>query len=303
MGLVAHLGAYLVAVAAGCAPGTVAIYRYHCSRFVLWLGRRRVSADRCRAYLAGLAGDGLGASTRHGAFRALRAWFRWCVREGRLAADPMAAVRAPRLPEVSRVGLALDQVRVLLAAARSLRDRAAVLFLLDTGLRLQEAAGLVWADVDLPGKWVTVRAGKGGRVRWVPVSPEVAVVLGELRGQAPSAVRVFGMTRAALYQMVRRLGRRVGLHVSPHQLRHTAATWYGGDVEDLRLLLGHRRVSTTAEIYRHREARHLGQVHASRSVVRLLGVEVMPTVGAVLPFGVVPGAARGTNDSGDLDDS
>jgi site-specific recombinase XerC len=99
----------------------------------------------------------------HQAYRTLHTFCRWCVRTGRLAADPMAGLtmRAPKtLPRVPS-----DDVRALLAACdtspEGRRNRALVALATDTGLRKEELRRLRIGDLDLTTRLIRVIAGKG----------------------------------------------------------------------------------------------------------------------------------------------
>jgi len=130
------------------------------------------------------------------------------------------------------------------------RDRAIVLLLLDTGLRVSEAAGIRLGDLR-PDSSVKVM-GKGAKERIVPIGSTArgAIVryLGQ-RGPGPIEAPLFLGRRGALdwrgmQQVLKRLKARAGItgRLSPHSLRHTFARSYlvnGGDVFSLQQILGH----------------------------------------------------------------
>lgn len=197
----------------------------------------------------------------------LRAFFSFLVREGEIDASPMDRI----LPPIDRCDqvepFTQEQFRSLLAAAKKSRgnprrDEAILLLLYDTGIRASELCGLVCRDVDLHGGQVTIRYGKGGKSRKVPIAPDTKralyMYLNE-RGLDESDSPVFlsergkvagdGLTRNGLLQLIRRIGRAAKVsdrRCSPHTFRHSFAVEYlrgGGNVFALKLLLGHESLT------------------------------------------------------------
>ena len=131
-------------------------------------------------------------------------------------------------------------------AATSAVERLAVALLLDTGLRLSEAAGLVDRDVDWQLKRFTV-TGKGGQRRTLPMSPRLTALL-----SAWFAVNPRLPAARTLQTIIARVARRApGIRrpVSPHVLRHTFAVFAlqaGVTLPGLQRLLGHRHLASTA---------------------------------------------------------
>jgi integrase/recombinase XerD len=191
-----------------------------------------------------------------GRVRTVRAFGSWVTREFELPASPLAGLPVPRVPQVLVASLREDDLRALLRAtetsAHPERDRAIVLLLLDTGLRLAEAAGLRVGDVDLVEGRATVM-GKGARQRMVPIGRRTRQALRRIlapRGQVETGDPLFlatdggALTAHGFQQVFRRLARRERLSVrcSPHVLRHTFARSFlrnGGDVFSLQRILGH----------------------------------------------------------------
>ena len=104
------------------------------------------------------------ALTRH---KALRAFFRWLVAEGELERSPLDGMAGPNVPEQPPQVLTMKDIGKLLAVCEGRdfgdrRDAALIRFLIDTGARRGEVAGLTVADVDLDDGVVLLH-GKGGR--------------------------------------------------------------------------------------------------------------------------------------------
>jgi site-specific recombinase XerD len=264
------------------SKATMYNYRYNLQEFsgsMAGLGvasLHEVTPVQIRKYLVNAQDDGYSKAAVHQRYRVVRRLFSWCVAQSFITTDPMVAVRKPAKPKPVPYHLPIGQVETVLAACANtthpVRDQAIVYLLLDTGLRRAELASVLLTDLNLQDRLVTVRLGKGGKGRLVPISSLAAHVLAEWLVDRPSDIgdRLFGLTGAGLQMLLYRLSKHTGVHVFCHALRHTFATLYGGDVQDLQKILGHAEVSTTAEIYRFRENAGLVRFHDERSPVTLL---------------------------------
>ena len=138
---------------------------------------------------------------------------------------------------------------------QALLDRATFYLLWQGGMRLSEVEELRLEDLDVPGRRVSVRNGKGMRDRTVYLTEGVVAVL-----QAYLAVRgsgsgdhVFLYRNAPLSKDLIRLrlkfvGQRLGIKVYPHRLRHTCATQLlnaGCRITSIQAFLGHKKLNTT----------------------------------------------------------
>jgi integrase/recombinase XerD len=184
-----------------------------------------------------------------------------------IVCQQVAAIPTKRVPPPETRFLERDEVQQLLRdlprhGRLALRDRALVLFLYNTGARVQEAADLRAEHLDL-GEHPTVRLhGKGDKWRTCPLWQQTASTLNELLGSldpppTPKAAvftaRGQPLTRYGIYKIVRRHAAalddsRTGRSVSPHTFRHTAAVHLleaGVEVNVIRGWLGHADLSTT----------------------------------------------------------
>ncbi|MFQ5614326.1 MAG: tyrosine-type recombinase/integrase [Anaerolineae bacterium] len=170
--------------------------------------------------------------------------------------------RLPRFLTDEQVACLRDDIeqRVVQASSapqhrNALLDRAAFYLLWQGGLRLGEVEELRLDDLDLTRRKLTVRDGKGRKDRTVYLTRTIVRAL-----QAYLAVRGMGPTdhvflyrnrairKDLLHSRIRDAGRRVGVKVSPHRLRHTCATQLlnaGCRVTSIQKLLGHRRLNST----------------------------------------------------------
>jgi integrase/recombinase XerC len=196
---------------------------------------------------------------------ALRAYCRWGVAMGKMDRDPTVRVKLPREESLSPEWLTKqEQYRLVREAERgvsaadtptrrrlAVRDWALVVFLLHTGLRIAEVCALTWEEVQMGERsgWVVVRDGKGSKARRVPLNAEARRALKVWREERGSeAGAVFDLTPSGAYRRLVVLGRRAGVAVHPHTLRHTLAKNLvdaGVGLHEVAALLGHSSLNTT----------------------------------------------------------
>jgi integrase/recombinase XerC len=252
---------------------TVAAYRSDLGQFCAFLAGQGVSTPQAvdhlaiRRYLAQLH-KGLTKSSIGRKLSALRALFRYLMREGRLEKNPAELVGTPKKEQRVPFHLNIDQVTALVGAPGTtgtlpLRDRAVLETLYSCGIRVSELTGMNVGDLDLEGGLARV-LGKGGKERLVPVGSWARTALSaylEERGAPPAGAPLILNARGG--RLTRRsVGRIVDAHmlliasmrkVSPHTLRHSFATHLlegGADLRAIQELLGHASLSTTQK-YTH----------------------------------------------------
>ncbi len=142
-------------------PSTQSSYRTNLNRYVLpWLGETRLRDLRkgdVQAWLSALSESGLSRQTVKNIWSALSSVLRTAVDWGYIKDNPAHGVRFPaREPKAAVFLPTPDQVALILS---QLRDPSHLLLLLlvATGLRVGEAMGLRWEDIDLKRKTLTVR--------------------------------------------------------------------------------------------------------------------------------------------------
>jgi site-specific recombinase XerD len=137
----------------------------------------------------------------------------------------------------------------------ALLDRAAFYLLWQGGLRLGEVEELRLPDLDLAGRKLLVRQGKGRKDRAVYITDTVVRVLEgylTVRGMGPTdhvfLYRNLAVHKDLIHCRIKYAGERAGVKVTPHQLRHTCATQLlnaGCRVTSIQKFLGHQRLNST----------------------------------------------------------
>jgi len=241
-----------------------------------WLGR--IDLLLLRRYLARLH-KSCGRTSIGRKLSALRAFFRFLVREGVLAVSPADGLSTPRreqyLPKVlsaEQTGRLLDQP-VPGPALLVLRDLAIFELIYSCGLRISELTGLDVASIDLAQQSLRV-LGKGNKERLLPVGGQACKAVRsylEERNQPSPAAPLFVNQRGGRLtprSVQRNLKKRLLLlglpgDATPHALRHSFATHLldaGADLRAIQELLGHASLSTTQK-YTQVSFAHLTEVY------------------------------------------
>ena len=264
----------------GRAAATRKAYVGDVTAFAEWMARGGIESPRgvdrlhLRRYLASLGTRKLARATIARKAAALRCYFSWQVRQGRLDSDPARSLRAPsgggRLPRVLSGGEVSSLLDVDAGTPVDRRDLAVLELLYAAGLRVSELCGLDRGDIDLRGRTVTV-LGKGGKQRRVPVHDAAVAALrawfedGRDAMEGPPEAAFVNRRGARLGPRdVRRiLDRRSASPTHPHALRHTYATHLldgGADLRVVQELLGHASLATT-QVYTHVSKERLRAVY------------------------------------------
>ena len=176
--------------------------------------------------------------------------------------NPVIGRDLPARPDPLPKFLDDRQAAKVMTAARASsdpRDRLVVELLARTGMRAGEVCDLAADAVVLIGTahWLRVPVGKLRNDRYVPLHPDLIVLLAGWTADNIDHIRAHRrlvadhrgtIDRHALARIVKRVGRRAGVTVHPHQLRHTLATQAinrGMRLEAIAALLGHRSMHMT----------------------------------------------------------
>ena len=267
----------------GLAANTVAAYRRDLRDYVSYLSEKEPSTGRSIAYVAQLHEADLKPTTIARKVAAMRGLHRFLVAENLATEDPTVLLDSPRRGEALPKALTVDEVEQLLTAPDTgtplgMRDRALLEFMYATGVRVTEAVNLDLSALDLEDGTALV-TGKGNKQRLVPVGRLAVEALGlylsarmTMKGDRVDVGAVFlnarggRLTRQGIWGIVRRAAERAGLDpakVSPHVLRHSAATHMvegGADLRTVQEMLGHANISTT-QVYTRVSPQHLYEVY------------------------------------------
>jgi site-specific recombinase XerD len=193
-------------------------------------------------------------------YRSIQQFFRWLLEQGEIKVSPMANMKPPAVPVEPPPVLRPEQLNALIKACSgsdfdARRDKAIVVVLLDTGVRLSELAGMRLVDITpgrTPHPWTIEVTGKGDRKRPVPLGKDAALAVHQYLGVRARHHRAGDpwlwlglkghLTTNGVAQMLRRRGAIAGIdHLNPHRFRHSFAHSFlaaGGQEGDLMRLAG-----------------------------------------------------------------
>ena len=258
----------------GCKPSTLRDYRSRInSRLLPEFGDRRLEEitsrdiERWRATIVTSTGEPLTNKSKNNLLVLLHGIFRRAVTVYGLPYNPVATVEPHRVrPSGDIEVFSPEEVWALARAAASEQDRAIYLTAAFTGLRRGELLALRWRDVDFAGHTIRVRANwaakqlttpKSGKVRSVPMAPDVARALAELGKRdlftsdddlVFTGVAGGHLDGDALSSRYRSALERAALRpLRFHDLRHTFGTRMiaKADVRRVQEWMGHADIQTT----------------------------------------------------------
>lgn len=260
----------------GLSINSLEAYKADLQKMEDFCARRKYSdipdASILRSHIDALYQAGLGSRSVARHLSTLRNFYKFLLREGRIATDPTELLGSPKQWQTIPKFLNLEEIDRLIQAPDTsrptgLRDNAMIELLYATGLRVSELCRLGVSDVHLD-LGVLRATGKGSKQRMVPVGKEaLAAVRSYLETARPAILkgrpsrylfvtsRGGCLTRQAFWKLLRAHGRKAGIfqHLTPHVVRHSFATHLlegGADLRSVQTMLGHADISTT-QIYTH----------------------------------------------------
>ncbi len=272
----------------GLSRNTLESYGRDLRHFASWLLDQGIALLDARrenilAYLSFRMGRGLKARSTARSLSCLRGFYRYQLREHKIAEDPTLRIENPKLGRSLPGTLSERDVEKLLAAPDlgnvvGVRDRTMLEVLYASGLRVSELVNLKLTEMNLRQGVLRI-VGKGSKERLVPLGDEAIswltrylletrntllkqnlnqdIVFPSIRGSA--------MTRQAFWYRIKAYARAADINtkLSPHTLRHAFATHllnHGADLRVVQLLLGHSDLSTT-QIYTHVAQHRMKELH------------------------------------------
>lgn len=245
------------------APGTIKFYRMKLNIFVQFSSDlaitniSQITADNIRQFLIYLVERKHKPAGVHCFYRSVKTFLRWFEAEVEPPDwhNPIDKVRAPIVPLEPLDPVSIGTIKAMMETCKrgkitDARDRAALLVLLDSGLRISEFLALNKADINLITGEILVRAGKGRKPRNAYLGDTSRRMLRKylnLRIDYNSAIWIIKtgerLTETGLRMMLRRRSAKAGTPVpSPHDFRRAFALerWRAGvDILTLSKLMGH----------------------------------------------------------------
>ena len=278
------------------SPHTLVNYAADLSQFVEFMQKKKLTAweqvrpAEIREYLSHLMEQGLERSTISRKIASLRSFYKYLVRHGAVASNPLIGLQTPKQPKKLPAFMYRREIEALLkidpTTPRGLRDQAILEVLYGSGLRVSELTGLNLEDLDLERGYLRVY-GKGAKERISFLGRTGCRALRDylqkgrpfFRARAPhqaeAAQAVFlnknggRLTPRSIRRILNAYVEKAALEkkVTPHTLRHSFATHLleaGADLRAVQELLGHANISTT-QIYTHLEREQIKRIISKRT--------------------------------------
>jgi integrase/recombinase XerD len=273
----------------GLSKNTVESYRIDLRKFHNFLASKnrelvKFSKSDVIDFLEKLRAEGYSLSSICRFISSLRGFCKFLIIENIMKEDPSENLQSPKKWERLPKALSIDEVNSLLQSATSVQEndptmvRDYVMFelLYSSGLRVSELILLKVEDINFEAGFLRV-LGKGSKERIVPVHIRAIGNLKKYLSSHRQAIlgkkwspylfitnRARPMTRQRFWQMIKKIGKKLGLEISPHTMRHSFATHLlegGADLRSLQKMLGHSDISTT-QIYTKVTTDRLKQVYS-----------------------------------------
>jgi integrase/recombinase XerD len=273
----------------GLAANTIASYRRDLQKFIRFvqafkLDLENMQHENIRKFLQALYGQGLSARSAARHLAALRHFYQFLLKEGKVKANPTGQVQAPKIGQSLPKYLSVAETDTLLeqpdgSTTAGLRDRAMLELLYATGMRVSELIKIRWDNFE-PDLGIVRCLGKGDKERLIPVGRSaLRAVEAYVRHGRPQLAkkagvpylflnqRGEGLSRVGFWKILAAYGRRAGIRtqLTPHMIRHSFATHLlerGADLRSIQTMLGHSDISTT-QVYTHVLKERLRQIYQS----------------------------------------
>lgn len=256
------LESYLMAKALeGKSVATLKRYRYELNRLLSYVNKavEKIRPGDISGYMrAYKRARGISNQTLKNIRAVFSSFFGWLRDRDRVRKNPMVQVEQIKVEKKIRKPYSDTEREKMLRNCSTLRDKALLEFLYSTAVRVSELSALNISDVRFGTRDMVV-FGKGAKERVVYLNERSNMYLLEyLESREDSNPALFvserypheRLTKSGIEDIVRKTGRKVGVHAFPHRFRRTAATNAlnrGMPVQEVAKLLGHSKLETTME--------------------------------------------------------
>jgi len=261
------------------SPHTLTSYQTDLGQFAAYLKSAYELADPAQAthplirgWVVELMQQNLDPRTVNRKVACLRSYYKFLLRAGRIAANPMLRIKAPKMAKKLPEFVPEDALNAMLNSFAfgdefaGCRDQLVLEMLYGTGIRLSELMGIHAEDVSLGAGTVRV-TGKGNKQRLVPLNPTLVQVIeryqtrraqefGPVAGPLLLTDKGEPLYEKLVYRTVKHYLSQVTTSAAqqhPHALRHAFATHLlgkGADLNAIKELLGHASLAAT-QVYTH----------------------------------------------------
>ena len=267
----------------GQTPRTIKTYTFFIKKFLEFLQKKGVDPYSLEKrhlkefLLRTHAEKNYSIKSLYNLILALKSFLRFLERE-----DLVKSLKLPKLPKSLPKALTKEEIRRLIDAADNLRDKLIIILFYATGLRVSEMRNLNVEDINFEDEFLIVRQGKGRKDRVVPLPRKVIELLKQYLkwrdeyylNKKENALFLNKNGKRMSYEyiekIVRNVGKKAGIKVTCHMLRHSFATHMlenGADIRVIQEILGHEKLSTT-QIYTKVTTKYLKEVYSKFNPIK-----------------------------------
>lgn len=254
-----------------CEEKTITYYEENLTKFIEYVADQELTRDIYINYIYDLRKRGIKNTSIRTYCRAIKAFSNWLYENEYISKDITLRVKLPREDKDIVIPLSEDEVikldNVILIPVFSdsilyLRNALIIHLMLDAGLRKSEVINLNVNDIDLEKNVIYINNSKYNKSRVIPLSSVIKNLYNAylidreysdigLLNNTPLLIKADDkrITSDTIKSLFRRLKMQSGIErIHPHLLRHTFATSYlmqGGNLEQLRIILGHSDYNVT----------------------------------------------------------
>ena len=257
----------------GLSKNTIEAYAFDLKKFDEFLSSKDITLSLFKRsdivdFIDRLRYEGYSASSICRIISSIKGLCKYKIIENIVQEDPAENLQSPKKWERLPKALSISEVKSLFEKSitensrnpAAVRDYVMIELLYSSGLRVSELVSLRFEDIHFDAGFLRV-IGKGSKERIVPVSmralekiknymkrERVDILKKKTSAYLFVTSRGGPMTRQRFWQTISKTGKKLGIPLSPHTMRHSFATHLlegGADLRSLQKMLGHSDISTT----------------------------------------------------------
>jgi integrase/recombinase XerD len=238
----------------GYSHQTIRSYIYNVKKFLSFIEKSRLNLSK-ESVISYLLSQDVSANSSRLQHASISFFFREVLGRGFSLNEVPIKKKEKCLPRV----ISKEKIKEMIDSTENLKHRLIIKLLYSSGLRLQELINLKRKDIDFERGLINVRLGKGKKDRVTLISENLKMDLLKYYSNYNFQTdyvfegRKSKYTKKSVQKVLDNAGKKAGVKVTPHMLRHSFATHLlesGTDIRHIQKLLGHSDVSTT-QIYTH----------------------------------------------------
>lgn len=254
-----------------CEEKTITYYEENLTKFIEYVADQELTRDIYINYIYELRKKNIKNTSIRTYCRAVKAFSNWLLENEYIDKDITFRVKLPRedkdivVPLSEEEVIRIDDVIMMPVFTDNLlylRNALIIHLMLDAGLRKSEVINLNVNDIDVNKNVIYINNSKYNKSRVIPLSTVIKNLYNAylidreysdigLLNNTPLLIKADDkrITSDTIKSLFRRLKKQSGIErIHPHLLRHTFATSYlmqGGNLEQLRIILGHSDYNVT----------------------------------------------------------